>query len=341
MKTIIVSVDKTGHVNQCLAFCEAAGWEPEAVARIPSPARMTGAWERLALTLRRRLATLRNAPRRRETDRLRIVASGGAAEAVVASYRRLYGDDLFAVFSGRPRWRETIFDVALVAHHSLEGEETPETASFPAAREVAMRRGVLTRRIDAASNRTAGAGGVAALIGGLNKAFLIDPDRIVEQLRALSERRRGAPLSIAFSRRTDRRVEALLRRALGGSAKMIDRADRAGFEAMMAEAAEYVVTPDSLTMICEACATGRPVSVFDLACFDPSASTARLVRDFLARGYVGLAPDGLPEGCPAGLFAVPPQALAAYAAWEGGTRSEGCRDRAPAPQARAVPAHAD
>jgi mitochondrial fission protein ELM1 len=157
---------------------------------------------------------------------------------------------------------------------------------------------------------------VAALIGGLNKAFLIDPNRIVEQLRALSERRRGAPLSIAFSRRTDRRVEALLRRAFGGSAKMIDRADRAGFEAMIAEAAEYVVTPDSLTMICEACATGRPVCVFDLACFDPGASTARLVRDFIARRFVALAPDRLAEGCDPRSFAVPPQALAAYQAWE-------------------------
>lgn len=49
----------------------------------------------------------------------------------------------------------------------------------------------------------------------------------------------------------------------------------------MAAASEYFVTPDSITMICEACASNRPVKVFDLECYNSETSTARFVGEFI------------------------------------------------------------
>jgi mitochondrial fission protein ELM1 len=315
MRTLIVSVAKTGHVNQCHAFCEAAGWTPDAVELIPSPARMTGPLDRLVLNARKRIAIRRAAPRTRSPGRLRIVASGGAAEPVVAAYRALFGTDVFAVFSGRPRWRDEIFDVALVGRHAFEGDDPPDAAAFPAARTTVLRLGVMTRRIQGPRDADAPAG-LVALIGGLNKAFKIDPARIASQLAALSERRANQPLTIAFSRRTMRTVESRLRAAFAGRAVFVDRSDRAGFEAAMAGADGYAVTPDSLTMTCEACATGRPVTLFDLECFDPSSSTARFARDLLSRDLVASATgERAAIGCPPGLFDPPSPARDAYDIW--------------------------
>jgi mitochondrial fission protein ELM1 len=316
LKTVIVSVDKAGHVNQCLAFCETAGWRADEIVRIPAPGRMTGSWDRFFLNRRKRAATRAARPQRREPGRLRIVASGRAAEAVVASYRALYGDDLFALFSGRPNWPHPIFDLALAPQHGLEADETVETAAIPAARALIFRRGPPTRRFETAPGAS-GRAGLAALIGGVNKAFVVDADRIADQLDAMAARRAGEPVSVVFSRRTPRDVEVRLRRVFDRrAARFVDRTDRAGFEQVVATADGFVVTPDSITMVCEMCVTGRPVHVFDLEVFDRGASTYRFLEDVLESGDVALAPGGSARSCEPGLFAVPPAALSLYEAWE-------------------------
>ncbi|WP_164919656.1 ELM1/GtrOC1 family putative glycosyltransferase [Hansschlegelia zhihuaiae] len=310
-------MDKAGHVNQCLAVCEAAGWRADEIVRIPSPGRMTAAWDRFVLNLRKRAATRAARPERREPGRLRIVASGRAAEDVVASYRTLYGDDLFALFSGRPQWLKPIFDVALAPRHGLEAGECVKTAVIPASKTVIFRSGPPTRRLGGRSEGSRA--GLAALIGGLNKAFVIDVDRIARQLDEMAARRDGEPLSLVFSRRTPQHVETRLRRIFDNRvARFVDRADRAGFEQVVASAGEFVVTPDSITMVCEMCVTGRPVHVFDLEVFDRGASTYRFLEDLLESGDVTLATGGTARSCEPGLFAVPPAALSLYEAWETG-----------------------
>lgn len=315
MKTLIVSVAKAGHVNQCIAICEAGGWNPDETVRIPAPGRMTPAWESFSLNVRRKLAEWRSRPRRREPGPLRIVASGFAAEPVVAAYRALYGDDLFAAFSGRPRSAERIFDVALVPRHSLTEEEAAKGFSTAAAKRSVLRRGVPTRRV--ARSASVAPCGTLAMIGGVNKAYEIDQARIVDQVRNLRDRGRPGPFWIAFSRRTPSSTESYVRSALGSSDfTYIDRLDRPQFEHAMASAAEFIVTPDSLTMVCEACAMSRPVLLFDLACFDPDATTARCIRDLIEGGEVALAPHGAPQPAKPGIFAIPREVLAAYEGWK-------------------------
>ncbi|GLK80307.1 ELM1/GtrOC1 family putative glycosyltransferase [Methylopila turkensis] len=313
MKTLIVSAAKAGHVNQCLAFCERAGWSADQIVQIVSPGRMTPPLKRVGLKLMRRIDTWRATPAAREAGLLRIVASGAAAERVVAAYRSRYGDDLFAAFSGRPLWRAPIFDVALVPRHSLKPGEQETGFGLPAARRSILRRGVPARRAPAPS---AAPRGVFAMIGGVNKAFEIDPDRIVGQIERLLENGAPPPFTVAFSRRTPERTESRLRAALGDRVAFVDRRDRSGFETALVGAEEYVVTPDSLTMLCEACDTGKPVRVFDLVCFDPASTTARCVQDLIDGGEVALAPDGEPTPPPAGRFEVSGAAVEIYRQWE-------------------------
>ncbi|MFD1702330.1 ELM1/GtrOC1 family putative glycosyltransferase [Methylopila henanensis] len=300
-------------MNQCLAFCERAGWRADQIVQIVSPGRMTPPLKRIGLKLRRRIDTWRATPAAREAGPLRIVASGAAAERVVAAYRSLYGEHLFAAFSGRPSWSAPIFDVALVPRHSLKPGEQESGFGLPAAKRSILRRGVPVRRAPASSDAPQG---VFAMIGGVNKAFEIDPDRIVAQIERLLENGAPPPFTVAFSRRTPAGVESWLRAALGDRVFFVDRRDRAGFETALVGAAEYVVTPDSLTMLCEACDTGKPVRVFDLVCFDPGSTTARCVQDLLDGGEVALAPDGEPTPPPAGCFEASGAAVEIYEQWE-------------------------
>lgn len=289
-RTLIVSVDRAGHVNQCLAFCDRIGWSHrEPVVRIPAPGRMSSRWERFFLRLRRRAATAAAAPRSREPGLLRIVASGAAAEAVAAAYRKLWGADLFAVFIGATHAREPIFDASVVAYHALGRGETPETIAIPAGGELVWMRGVYVARIDGAPD--AERSGVVAVIGGVNKAFTIDADRIAAQLAEMMRTAAAETLTIVFSRRTPSAVERRLKAAFPG-ARIVDRADRAGYLDALRTARRYAVTPDSISMVCELCATGRPVATFDLACFDDEVSTARFHRDAARHGLV--TPIGAP-----------------------------------------------
>lgn len=316
MKTLIVTAAKAGHVNQCIAVCEAAGWNSYDTVRIPAPGRMTSKWDRLSLSIQRKLATWQSLPRSRKAGKLRIVASGAASEPIVAAYRTLYGDDLFAAFTGRPRWRSCIYDVALVPQHSLTDEEPLHNFSIAAAKHSVLRRGVPTRKI-ARPTTDVRPSGTLAMIGGVNKAFEIDGTRIVDQVRFLSSRRRHGPFSIAFSRRTPKPTEAYVRRSLGTSDfHYIDRTEREKFEHAMANAADFVVTPDSLNMVCEACSMGRPVLIFNLLCFDTNSTTSRCIRNLLDGGEVALAPDGVPKPASPGLFDIPQEVLAAYDNWE-------------------------
>ena len=241
MKTLIVSAAKAGHVNQCIAFCEHARWEVDEIVRIPAPGPVTPLAERIKLRAAQVRDTLRALPWSRAPGQLRIVASARAAERVVAAYRTLYGSDLFAVFAGRPRWRSEIYDLALVPSHEVAARSEPDDYASPAAAITLLRRGVLAR--DAPVSAEPGQG-VFVMIGGVNKAFEIEPTAIARQIRQFLDREATLPMNVAFSRRTPAAVEAKLRASLENTpVNFVERTDRGGFERALAGAATYLVTP--------------------------------------------------------------------------------------------------
>ena len=92
----------------------------------------------------------------------------------------------------------------------------------------------------------------------------------VEQGRALAERlkalRSEGGLAITPSRRTPEDVKAVLREAFAGDPGVFlwDEAGENPYRGILALSDRIVATGDSVSMVSEAVATGRPVAVFDL-----------------------------------------------------------------------------
>ena len=88
--------------------------------------------------------------------------------------------------------------------------------------------------------------------------------RIADNLAALS-RRYGASLLVTPSRRTGAANEAVLHERLKGlSAFIWDGSGENPYLGMLALADYLVVTSDSVSMVTEACATGKPVYVIEV-----------------------------------------------------------------------------
>jgi mitochondrial fission protein ELM1 len=105
---------------------------------------------------------------------------------------------------------------------------------------------------------------VVALIGGTNKAYRLTPVRIARlagELNAMVAAA-GGTLLVTPSRRTGAANEAALRQALAGtSARIWGGRGENPYLGWLGLADAVVVTCDSVSMISEACATGKPVHV--------------------------------------------------------------------------------
>jgi mitochondrial fission protein ELM1 len=108
---------------------------------------------------------------------------------------------------------------------------------------------------------------LSVLIGGNNRAYRLTLRRVEDISKALASilRSRGGSVLITPSRRTGKAELALLRERLEGfSAAIWDGSGENPYLAYLAFADAVLVTADSISMISEAAATGKPVHVLDL-----------------------------------------------------------------------------
>ncbi|MBX6366778.1 MAG: mitochondrial fission ELM1 family protein [Rhodospirillales bacterium] len=164
-----------------------------------------------------------------------------------------------------PRFARARFDLLVIPEHDrLRGRNvlvtrgavhrvTPEKLRAGAAEWESRLAGVPRPR-------------VAVLIGGNNKVFRLDLaalERIAEELAALA--RSGYGLLVTPSRRTGAEGERLLRERLSGLPAFIwDGNGDNPYFGFLALADAIVVTGDSVSMVSEAAATGKPVHVLHL-----------------------------------------------------------------------------
>lgn len=109
---------------------------------------------------------------------------------------------------------------------------------------------------------------VAVLVGGPNGRYQLTPKEMAEIAARLTElsRRYGAGLVITPSRRTGKDNEAVLHEHLKDVSALIwDHTGENPYLGMLALADYILVTADSVSMVTEACATGKPVYVIALA----------------------------------------------------------------------------
>ena len=259
----VLTDGKPGMENQCLGLAEALGIVPTVkriAPRFPWSVLPPGLW----------FAPLR-APGP-GGDRLAppwpalLIATGRQTVAPSIAIRRASRGATFTVQIQDPQVDPARFDlVASPAHDRLAGDNviatlgalhrvTPERLAHAAAR-FRDRLARLPRPL------------VAVLVGGTNRQYRLSragTERLVQGLVRLSKNS-GAGLAVTPSRRTGAANEAVLREGLAPVPSVIwDGEGENPYFGYLALADAIVVTADSVSMVSEACATGKPVYVFDL-----------------------------------------------------------------------------
>lgn len=271
----IVTDGSTGMENQCLGLAEALGL-PATVKRLS----IRQPWRRLPpLLWVRPLSAIAPAG-----DQLAppwpdlLISCGKRSVAPAVAIRRASAGRTFAVHIQDPQVPPHRFDLVIAPEHDrLRGDNvilskaaihrvTAEGLSA-AAEQVGNRFDHLPRPR------------VAVLIGGSNGRLRLTPavtERLSRRLLALT-RDHGAGLMVTPSRRTGAENEAVLRRELSEAPALVwDGTGENPYFAFLALADAIVVTGDSVSMVSEACSTGKPVYVADLE------GRSRRIEAFLA-----------------------------------------------------------
>jgi hypothetical protein len=197
-----------------------------------------------------------------------VISSGRRSEPIARWIRRHADPPPKLVHLGRP-WRDANeFDLVIA---------TPQYAVEPQSgvlHNLLPLNGVTRARLaDAAARWRPQLAGlprprVAVLVGGDSELFTLDASAAARLGRdaAALVRESGGSLLVTTSARTPRRAVAALRDAIDVPAEIFewspDSPDNP-YWGYLALADAFVVTGDSVSMLSEACATGKPVSIFD------------------------------------------------------------------------------
>jgi mitochondrial fission protein ELM1 len=194
-----------------------------------------------------------------------LIAVGRLTIAPARAAKRASGNRIFWVQVQDPRYARGEVDLMVVpGHDPARGDNVFRTLGAvhrvtPArlvegARRVAPLLASLPRPL------------VAVLIGGDNRVYRLTEQRFAafaDQLAALA--RAGCGIAITPSRRTGSGNEQLLRQRLAGLPAFIwDGTGDNPFFGLLGLADAVLVTADSVSMVSEAAATGKPVHIVDL-----------------------------------------------------------------------------
>lgn len=202
------------------------------------------------------------------------IATGRASIPYMRALRRAAGPALFSIVLQDPKTGAKTADVIWVPEHDpLRGENVIVTATSPhsfSPQRFAVLRSNLPSEILALPQPR-----VAVVLGGKNGVYKFtdaDDDRLAAALASFG--RLGVSFMVTPSRRTHDRLLRVAEAATRGRPRIIwDGSDPNPYPMFLAAADWLIVTADSVNMTGEACATGRPVYVFE-----PSRGSAKFRR---------------------------------------------------------------
>lgn len=278
---------KAGMASQALGLAEAAGFpfvEKPLAIRLPWRVLPLPLW---ALPLRAAGGGAALAPPWPDL----VIACGRNAAMPALAIRRASGGRTLAAQIQDPGVGHDEFDLFVVpAHDRLRGPRVLVTTG-------AVHR-VTPARLAAAGRRFPALSALprpilAVLIGGSNRAYRLTLERLGETAEAVAAvlRASGGAALVTPSRRTGAAGAALLRDRLAGlPAAIWDGSGENPYFAYLGLADAFLVTADSVSMISEAAATGKPVHILDLpggnakfARFHERMRAAGITRPFRGR----------------------------------------------------------
>ncbi len=265
-----VSETKAGTLTQCLGVARFIDPEPHVIT-----VRKEFRWFKPTLSHFRDLLS------RRQPDI--IISCGGKALSHTMLIAGLCRRRPLTVHLAGPQPAyEDRYDLAFVSRHDWTPEREAKSHLHPVIgvshrvdpEEMAERRPAARIRYASDDARVA-----TVLVGGPNKAYLYDEatiDRLVTTIRDLAGD--GWRVLVSTSRRSPGELQQRLA-ALGDARIVIwDRQGENPFRDYLAAADALIVTKDSVTMLCEALATGKPVYAFDLTHRPPNPHLDKFER---------------------------------------------------------------
>jgi len=194
-----------------------------------------------------------------------VIGCGRLAAAPVLAIRRASGGKCVAVQIQDPRVGRGEFDLMVVPEHdTYRGERV--AVSLGAIHRVTPEKLAAERtrfpQFEALPRPI-----VSVLIGGANRAYRLRPDHLgaIADRIAAAVRAAGGSVLATASRRTGPAGIALLRERLAGvPGEVWDNTGDNPYYAYLAVADHLLVTADSVSMISEAAATGKPVHIIEL-----------------------------------------------------------------------------
>jgi mitochondrial fission protein ELM1 len=223
-----------------------------------------------------------------------VISCGRKSIGPALEVKRRSGGRSYCVHIQNPHLPSSAFDLVVAAtHDSLSGNN------------VIVTRGAI-HRVTEARLKAAGAeyaetlAGLprpltVVLVGGSNRVYSMTPDAVADftvKLAAFAAST-GGGLAVTPSRRTGARNIAALQAGLKETSAMIweGTGDNPYF-GYLALADQIIVTCDSVSMVSEACATGKPVYVFDLP---GGGNKFRRFHETLRQEGITRAFTGVPE----------------------------------------------
>ena len=262
-KIWVLTDGKAGHANQCLGLASALGVEPDTRRVEPGLP-----WSKLPPRL------WLNPLRAADPDRDRLVppwpdiviAAGRQTVEPALAIKSASGGRTFCVQVQDPVSRRARFDViAAPRHDGLSGDNVVQTSGALTGITEAVLAAAADRFADTLASLPRPL--VAVLIGGSNGQYRMTEASITNLAAGLKRLSadHGAGLALTASRRTGEENEALLRGGLAGTAWWFwDGQGDNPYLGLLALADAIVVTADSVSMVSEACSTGKPVYVAGL-----------------------------------------------------------------------------
>ncbi|HEY8947411.1 MAG TPA: mitochondrial fission ELM1 family protein [Rhizomicrobium sp.] len=286
----IVTDGNAGGLNQCLGLAEELGLDP-VVKRVA----LRAPWRQLSPFLRwgHAHAFTKNSDSLTPPWPDLLIASGKQSIAAALHVREMGkrdGHRVVTVFIQNPGISPSHFDLVIAPEHDrVVGENVLSTrgALHRITRE-RLEEGAakLLPRVSRLQRPYIG-----VLIGGANASYDLGAEEIAKLADALKRaaRENGGSLLITPSRRTGEGNVALLKSALKDTPSFIwdGKGDNPYF-GLLGLADHLVVTNDSVSMVSEAVATGKPVHVFALP---GKAGRSRKSRKF-ARFHADMAEAG-------------------------------------------------
>ena len=256
----VLTDGKVGMENQCLGVARALGVTPlvkRVAIRLPWRVLPPQLWTNaLAATVERLTPPWPEL----------LIATGRQTVALSTAIKRASGGRTFTVQLQDPVVSPARFDVVVAPEHDgLGGGNVIATrgAMHGVTREALEVAATKFRARLAPLKRPL----VTVLLGGSNGRYRMDRDavsRLASGLRRVAEES-GAGLAVTPSRRTGTETVATIRAALAGtSCEIWDETGDNPYLGYLALADAIVATSDSVNMVSEACATGKPVHVFHL-----------------------------------------------------------------------------